>query len=36
MIRSIVAPSDEQPEAFLARLDTEATVILRDAGEEAS
>jgi CheY-like chemotaxis protein len=34
MIRSIVAPSGEQPEAFLVRLDTEATAILREAGEE--
>ena len=36
MIRSIVAPSDEEPEAFLVRLDTEATELLREAGEEVS
>jgi DNA-binding NtrC family response regulator len=36
MIRSIVAPSDEVPEAFLIRLDTEATAILREAGEDTS
>lgn len=35
-LRSIVTPSEEQPEAFLVRLDTEATVILRYAGEEFS
>jgi DNA-binding NtrC family response regulator len=36
MIRSIVAPSHEVPEAFLIRLDTEATAILREAGEDTS
>ena len=35
-IRSIVVPSDEEPEAFLIRLDTEAAAILREAGEDVS
>jgi DNA-binding response OmpR family regulator len=34
LIRSIVRPGNEEPEAFLTRLDIEATAIIRAAGED--